>query len=318
MDRRTICILVCVSALSFVATGVALHLIGDPSAASSRRFGAGPHPRRVVVLSPGVAEWVSMLGAADLVVGVADHTDAPGLQAKARVGSFLNPSMEKIVSLDPDLVILRADQPHTATRLVDGGIPVLRLPDSTVAEVVESIPRLGAAIGKRREADRLVYEVRRKLREIRERVDGLDSPRVLLIIGRADSTLRSVYGASPESFPGDLLRLAGARNVLGSSAARYPVISKETIMTADPEVIIEITAPPSTVRPERARSSWEALSGVTAVSRGRVHVIASDELLVPGPRAIAGVADLACLLHPELRAERGDALCAENGPEAGR
>lgn len=300
LDRRTTT-RVCVLAAAVFAASAALLSLGDwrRDAALHHRTG----PQRIVALSPAIAELIYALGGWSRVVGICDHTRHPAAAAREKksVGSFLAPSMETLIALDPDLVVMRRDQPQLAARLQDAGIPTLRVADNSVTAVFRSIDRLGGVLGRHSAARKLRTRLQTRLKQITRSWAARTRPRALLVIGRTDATLRSVYGAAPHSFPGDLLKRAGARNVLAGASARYPVISKEAILAARPEVIIEIVTPPATVSPKKAARTWLRLDTVPAVKKNRVYVVEGDQWLVPGPRAVQAVAALTCLLYPQLQ-----------------
>ncbi len=256
-------------------------------------------PERIVALSPGVAEILFALGCGPRVVGITDHTTFPPteVQDKARVGGFLTPSLETVLALNPDLVVCRASQPELARRLRRAGLHVLAVRDRTLSDLVTSVIRIGAAVGRTSRAEQLAASLRLRFQEIRERARRTRQVSVLLAVGRADETLRAVYAASRRTLLGELLELAGGRNVVGDSAASFPLVSREAIAASDPEVVVEIVAPPSPFSPEEVRRSWSSLPNLRAVRSGRVYVIEDDAWLVPGPRLTRVAEKLYALLH---------------------
>ena len=290
-------------------------------------------PKCVVALSPGIAEIVLTLGGGRQLVGITDHTKhPPGVgDGRTRVGGFLSPSLEGIVSLKPDLVIMREAQKELARRLREVGIRVVTVGDASVDDVLESVEKVGAAMGLKRRAVAWTKNARERLEKVREAVRlnrrrdarppsrraplaagvgearpqsgatiQTKEPKVLFVVGRSDSSLRSLYGAASRTLPHSLIRHARGINILSSARARYPVVSKESILSLQPDVILEVVVSPSTFSPDEVRRSWAELGAVAAVEKSRVHILTSDRWLIPGPRVLDAVEKLAKLLHPGL------------------
>lgn len=347
LDRRSFFVVGLLGALAFgLSIGGLSWLesqgtIRGSSPTHSRPSSDSP-PTRVVALSPGIAEIVLTLGGGNQLVGITDHTQyPPGVgEGRTRVGGFLSPSVEGILALKPDLVIMRRAQKSFAHRLRELGIRVVTVADASVNDVLKSVNKVGTALGRKRRATAWTKRSKKRLRQIREAVrlsrkrtrrqrshasapwpplsakaatvaaasdfstesDTFSKrPRVLFVVGRSDSSLRSLYAAASRTFPHSLIRHACGVNILSQARARYPVVSKESILSLQPDAIFEVVVSPSTFSPDEVRRSWEALHSVPAVKRSRVYVLTSDRWLIPGPRVVKAVERLAKLLYPDLQ-----------------
>lgn len=243
-------------------------------------------PRRVVALAPSAAEIVFALGAADAVVGVSDFAaDLPESKGKARLGGFA-PDLERIAALKPDLAVVSRDgtDRRAAERIASLGIRVVVTDATSLAGVFEDVRRVGGALGRTVEAERLVRGLER-----RAGAAGARSP------ARPGSARWSALAliwpdppvvAGPATFVGDVLARAGLANVVPATAGEWPRVSHETLVAWDPGVL---------VRPETAenRGAFEAAFAagsrwrlLPAVRDGRVIVLPGGWLERPGPRLV--------------------------------
>ncbi len=312
MERRTLLYAGGITVAAFLFSFVMIYRI---EANKNRQNHYGPAPsgvlQRVVALSPGIAEIVVALGGKEQLAGITEHTNhPPGISDKKTiVGGFLSPSLERIVSLRPDLVIMRSEQTEFADRLESIGIRVLKVPDAGISDVIYSIRLIGEALGRKEQAGKLATEADDRLKVVEKAVrrrlaeTGEDRTKGLFIVGRSDGGLRSMYAASSFTLPHSILEAAGGLNAIRDSIARYPVVSAETVISIAPRVIFEVVTPPSVVSPRNALKSWNSLDVVPAIVDGRVHVLESDMYLIPGPRVIEGVENLARLLYPGIELE---------------
>ncbi len=254
--------------------------------------------RRVVTTTPSSTELVAAAGGASLLVGVDRFsTYPPEVKRLPVVGDFVSPSVEAILQLHPDLVVLDAVQIRTAEALRSGGVDTLVLEMKNIDDVLDGLTRTGHALGDERRAG----EERARLEAAiaRARAGGqarTRRPRVLLVVDREVGALRSLVASGPGSYLDQLVSLLGGDNVLAGSAVMYPKISPETVIEAAPDVILDAT---HTDDPAGALRDWRALAQVPAVAAGRVHMIGgegSGYYVSPGPRLDLALAGLEPLL----------------------
>lgn len=242
---------------------------------------------RVVCLTPSSTELVAAVGATDTIVGV-DRFSAypPEVHSLPKVGDFLSPNLEAILSLHPDIVVADAVQTEVVAKLQTTGMTVLSLPMQTIDDVREALRSVGRALGREAEAERAIAALDGDLQSVREHAARAAAragapPRVLFVVDRQPGSLGGLVAAGPGSYLDELLRHAGAENVLADSPVRYANISVEEVIARRPDVILDAA---HTDDAGRARADWNLLSSVPAVQTGRVHVLADTAAVSPGPR----------------------------------
>ena len=263
---------------------------------------AGEPDLRIVSGLPSITEILFALDLDDAVVGVTTFCTYPPAAARiAKIGGMLNPNIELVMALGPDLVILQDTQQALRDKYAELGIRTLSVPGrASIADTYGSIRRIGGATGRAGEAERLVMDISGGFDGIRRRGADRRPVGALLVIGHEPGALREIYAATAGSFHGELLAIAGGRNCVADSSIPYPRVSKEEILKASPEVIIVLR--PDTENPDQAvvkeKKLWAELPYIDAVKHGRVHCIHGDHLLVPGPRMLLIAQALFGCLHP--------------------
>jgi iron complex transport system substrate-binding protein len=251
-------------------------------------------PRRVVVLAPSLTDVVIALGLRDRLVGVTTLDDAPEVRSLPRVGGFLDPSPEAILALSPDLVLWVTDGGALpAVRRIaelsaasSRPFPILALPIVNVADVLATPRVVGDALGAPEAGARLARELEAAVADVRRRAAAVRPRRVLFVVGREPLVV-----AGPGSFADELLRIAGAENVVKGTRP-WPVYPLEKAVADDPEVVVDAAA-------REPAAGIERLAAIPAVRRGAVVRLPNDDLLRAGPRMVRGLRDLVRGLHPE-------------------
>ena len=264
-------------------------------------------PRRIVSLVPSATEALFAMGAGPRIVGVGSFdTFPPDVERLPRVGALLDPDVERILALKPDLMICYASQVDLHTQLRRAGIPLFLYKHGSLADVVALIRQLGEAISAPRHAEALASRVEHDLDAVRARVAGRTRPRVMLVIGRESQSLRTINVSGGYGFLHDLVELAGGINVFAEVQRESLSISSETVLVRAPDVIIELRYSGTGTDGEMARERqvWAGLPGVPAVRARRVHVLFGGELVIPGPRVVRTAAMFAAVIHPPAQAPR--------------
>ena len=253
-------------------------------------------PRRIVTLAPSLTDVVLGLGLRDRLVGVTHLDDAPEVAALPRVGGFLDPNPEAILALSPDLVLWVTDGGAlpAVRRLAELSaasrhpFPILALDVVSVADVLATPRVVGEALGAPDAGARLSRELEATIDGVRRRAERLPRRRALFVVGREPLVV-----AGPGSFPDELLRIAGAENVV-KGGRPWPVYPLEKAVADDPDVVVDaaLREPAEGIR---------RLAAIPAVRHGAVVRLPDDDLLRPGPRMVHGVEDLLVALHPEAR-----------------
>ncbi len=253
-------------------------------------------PQRIVSLAPSLTETVFALGLGARLMGVTDYCDyPPEARTRARVGGPINPNLEQIVSLHPDVVVAtrslnRAESVEALDRL---GIPVYTTDPRTVEDVVASTRRLGEVLGAKSDGETLAAAMDRRLAELAHRLAGRAPKRVFFVVW-----LDPIISTGPQTFLADALRRAGAESVI-TSGQDWPQVNIEEVVRQNPDYLVFAGAheddPQATINSLIKRPGWSSLD---AVRDGHFAVV-SDALDRPAPRMLDAIEDLARQLHPE-------------------
>lgn len=263
---------------------------------------AQSRPQRIVSVVPALTEALFAMGAGDQVVGVGSFDRHPKeVASRPRVGGLLDPDMEQIFALRPDLVVLYGSQSDQIEQLTRAGIGVFSYAHGGLADTVSAFRRLGHRVDRRRDAERLVRTIESQLSDVEDRVSGRVRPLVLLVFGREPGSLRNIYASGGVGFLHDMLEAAGGRNVFADVSRESVQLTSEAILTAAPHVIIELTyddrMTPTTQVAEMA--VWNRLSAVPAIRNRRVRLLLGNQFVQPGPRVAEATTAIARTLHPE-------------------
>jgi len=262
------------------------------------------YPRRIICTVPSLVEIVFALGAGDRVIAVGDFTTyPPEAVKKARVGGYINPNLEQVVALRPDLVIVQGKMDKLLALCDQKKIPLLRVENDDLSMLFSAIATIGKTVGCEPEAQRLTEDLRRHLDEIRKQAEAFGKrPKVFLCLDRLSDSLSGFSTAGGGSFPSELLTIAGGENVFGDvTSSLYPQISKEALRRRAPDVIIEFRpdSPMRSIMTELNETSWHELSSLPAVAHGHVYRVTEDFALIPGPRIVRTAERLLELIHRE-------------------
>ncbi len=250
-------------------------------------------------MTPSLTELVFALGAGDRIVAVSDYCDYPeAAKTRPRAGSFLSPAIERILSLQPDLVLLDGVQREAAAMLTQAGAHAVAVPMQDLAQVRAAFTLVGEQLGDRQvQAAALLADLDRQIASVSTRVSSLPPRKALFVVDRQIGSLRGLVAAGPGSYLDELLRLAGGKNVFADMAPRYAKVAAEAIVERQPEVILDAIHTDPAAAPAR-QADWAGLKDVAAVKNGHVHVLANRLFVTPGPRLGQALREIAELLHP--------------------
>jgi iron complex transport system substrate-binding protein len=259
-------------------------------------------PSRIISLIPAVTEMLFAIGAGPQVVAVSSFDSYPAaVETLPRVGALLDPDLEKILALRPDLVVTYGTQVDLQQQLGRAKVPIFDYSHAGLADVTQTMRQLGARVGRSQEAEKAALDVEAALAEIKRRTNGRTRPRVLLVFGRESGALRGIYASGGIGFLHDMLEAAGGTNVFADVERQSVQATTELILARKPEVILELSGARAGEQESRAqRAAWNALGSVPAVRSNRVYLIADERTLVPGPRVAEGTRLLAAALHPDV------------------
>jgi iron complex transport system substrate-binding protein len=267
-----------------------------PAAAQAAR------PERIVSLVPAVTEMIYAIGDGARVAAVSNYDHFPAQVAKLpRVGGLLDPSVERILAIKPDLVIVYATQQELIERLDRAGIPYFNYQHKALSDILTTIRAIGARIGSTARAEAVAAGMERSLAEIRATTAALPHPATLLVFERDPASLRNVYASGGYGFLHDMLEIAGGRNVFAAVKQQAVQASTEMLIASRPDVIVELLYGDSLKNADIAKElrAWDTLASVPAVRSHRISALTGDEFVVPGPRVVDATRKLARALHPD-------------------
>jgi ABC-type Fe3+-hydroxamate transport system substrate-binding protein len=285
-------------------TLVALLVIVSASADHQITRSPDPHIGRIISLVPAVTEMLYEIGAGPRLVAVSSYdTFPPEVKKLPNVGALLDPNVERILSLKPDLVIVYASQVDLKQQLARAGVAVFDYRHAGIADVTTTIRDLGARTGDAAKAGAAAERIERGLAAIRERVKDRPRPRTMLVFGRERLALRGLYASGGIGFLHDMLQIAGGVNVFADVQMQAVQASTEQVLVQRPDVILETRAANSAF-PSGDRQSelnvWKVLASVPAVRNDRVIFLFDDRIVIPGPRVVEGTMIMATALHPDV------------------
>lgn len=252
-----------------------------------------PEPaQRIVSLAPSLTETLFAIGAGDAVAGVTSYCTYPAAAAKKpKVGGMVNPNLEAIVALRPDLIVLsmEGNVREDFDRLTALGVPVFVSNPRSLAGIRTSIQQLGALTGRAGAAGELSHKLAAQEDEIIRGVSG-PKARTLLIV-----SIHPLIVAGGRTFLNELLVAAGAVNLAARFPSTYPTLSREAVVSEDPDLILVASDVVADTRllfnefPE-----WKTLK---AAERNSIYRFDADLVSRPGPRSVEALRLIAQLVR---------------------
>lgn len=260
---------------------------------------------RIISLAPSVTEILFALDLDDRVAGVTDFcAHPPEVENLPRIGGYYNVNFEKVVELQPDLIVTLGYKTDTlSTRLDALGIPYLEVRNFTPSDIIESVTAIGRTCGVPERANLLADTLHDRVDAVRARAGkARTAPKTLICLGRNEKSAGrdDIYAAGPGSIFAELLAIAGGVNAYQGSID-YPVISREQVAWMNPDVIIELSTQnwENGSRHSEALKKWRRLEvDIRAVTQGRVYVIGGNHVMIPGPRFVKTLEQIADCLYP--------------------
>jgi iron complex transport system substrate-binding protein len=241
------------------------------------------------------------IGAGKEVVGVSSFDQyPPEVEKIQRIGALLDPDLERILSLRPDLAVVYGSQTDLEAQLERAKVPMFVYRHAGLADVTATMRELGKRVGRETEAEGAAAKIEAALGDIRRRVSGRAKPRVVLVFSRESGALRGIYASGGVGFLSDMLDVAGGVNAFADVKRESVQATTELILARRPDVIVELSGTEATEEERRTmRRDWNVLQSVPAVRNDRVYLIADQRAVVPGPRVAEGTRLLAATLHPD-------------------
>ncbi len=259
---------------------------------TGRKVRLPAQPKRVISLAPNLTEIVYALGAGEKLSGVTTYCNYPqAAQSVEKVGDTLKPNIERIIALQPDVVLVStASQLEAFTKQLEAqGIAVYVTQPKDLAGVLRSITDLGDLLNARAAAEALSNELLGRIEDVEEAVKG--KPPVSVFVQISGQPL---YTAGRDSWLTDMIKRGGGKSVTAEVPGEWPNYSNESALAAKPEAII-LSTDPAMANAEPA----DALKNSPAAKNNRVYRINGDFLARPGPRLVNGLEEIAKAIQPE-------------------
>jgi iron complex transport system substrate-binding protein len=261
---------------------------------SGKQVSLPPQVNRVVSLAPNLTEIVFAVGGGNRLVGRTTYCDFPAeAKSVAEVGDTLHPSLERIIALKPQVVLVStASQLEGFTRqLQEHDIAVFVTDPHDLDGVFRSIDQIGDILGDAEKAKQLTDSLKLRVMVLAQKLHLAPPVRVFYQL-----SAEPLYTAGKDSFVNDLIRLAGGNSVTADVPGAWPKYSAEAALATKPDAII---LPTGGSMGDSNTDVAQPLKRSPAVLKGRVYKINDDHLVRPGPRAIDGLEEMARALHPE-------------------
>lgn len=253
-------------------------------------------PKRVISLAPSITESLYQLGAEDSLIAVTSYCNHPP-QAKTKeiIGTLINPNIEKIYSLSPDLVLAVnwINRSQTIEKLKSLGLKVVVFDDTnSFGDITESFIQLGKLTHREEKAKEIVKEVKAELESISNKIKDLPSIRVFWEIGA-----KPLVSAGAGSFANEFIQYAGGVNIFADTSVRCPRVNREEVLKRNPEVIVLVTMGDVT---EKEKLYWRKFKDLKAVKNNKIYIVDADKVCRSTPvRFLTGLKEVARFLHPE-------------------
>ncbi len=256
-------------------------------------------PQRIISLSPSNTEVAFALGLGERIVGVTEYCNyPPEALEKDIVGGFSTPSIEKVIELEPDLILASTIHEEEVPRLEELGIPVLVVEASSLNELYASMSLVAEITGVISAGEEVIASMQQRIQAVQDVVSVIDDEDKIRVYYEVYSD--PLMSAGSGAFITDIITLAGGINIFGDVDENYPQISAEVVAERQPDIILfpDYHGTADLVLEGMAdRPGWES---VPAVLEFRVYAMSDDTFARPGPRAVEAIEEAARIFYPGL------------------
>ncbi len=263
-----------------------------------REVAISEKPERIVSLAPSNTEILYACGLESKVVGVTTFCNYPEeVENKEKIGGFSDPSMETIVSLEPDLVLATTMHTKYLDEMENLGLTVLVMNAGSVKEVMDEIQLVGKVSGNVKEAEDVVTSMQSKIDEVKEALKDIsEDEKVRVFYLLWDEPIMTI---GPNTLLNDVVTLAGGVSVSSDADTDYPIYSLEVLVDKDPEAIVyTVMGSGGGIDPEKLKTQ-DGWSTISAIKNDRIYGIDDDLMSRPGPRIVDGIMETAKALYPD-------------------
>jgi iron complex transport system substrate-binding protein len=267
----------------------AVHLERDET---GRSVAVPDHVHRVISLAPSITDTVYALGAQSDLAGITNYTVYPPQAAREKpsVGDVVNPSLERIVALHPDLVLALPEfnGAETIAGLERLNIPVFLFSTGDISNIYRTVESVGRVMGREKQATALVVQLREREAKVRAQAQGKPRPSVVLVL-----SIDPLITAGRNAFITQMITAAGARSVTEDVKQDWLQMNVESILARKPDYILLMKGGPVSLQDMQRSPGWSSLE---AVQKGRV-ILLDDRIQLPAPVAFDGLEDFAQQIH---------------------
>jgi len=276
-------------------------------------------PQRIISCAPNLTEMLFALGAGDRVIGVTRWCRYPR-EATSRppLGDLYQPNIEAMVAARPDLIVAVPGNTKVLEFFAGRAEPRILETNAceTIADIQATLRQLAAAIGASDRAETIIREMNSGLDSLRTAGAAVVPVPTLMILGHTAGALEQIYAVGRSTYLDELLTMVGGRNVIPEDAGRYPIISKESLLTMNPELILERHLG-GLATPEQQSAMihlWKELPTLAAVRNGRVVVMDDDHMTINGIDLVNTGRKLAAVIGAGVDGRAGGAAPAGAAP----
>ena len=241
---------------------------------------------RIVVLDPAVVEMVYLLGGEDKLVGIAKLERSKiwpeeKTEKVESVGTFINPSLEKIIALKPDLVIESFHSSDAIDKsLSSNNIEIIKIQANSIEDIFKNFQKVAKILGKEKEAEKIIAEKRQKIEEIKK-IDTAEKKGLFIL---APTPMR-VFGKG--TLPNDIMEMLNIKNIAAGMEGMSPTLTPEYIIKENPDIILTFVKDPQEIVKANPQ-----IKDISAIKNNKFVVLETGQILRGSPRMIDYIADV--------------------------
>ena len=241
---------------------------------------------RIVVLDPAVVEMVYLLGGEDKLVGIAKLERSKiwpeeKTEKVESVGTFINPSLEKIIALKPDLVIESFHSSDAIDKsLTSNNIEIIKIQANSIEDIFKNFQKVAKILGKEKEAEKIIAEKRQKIEEIKK-IDTTEKKGLFIL---APTPMR-VFGKG--TLPNDIMEMLNIKNIAAGMEGMSPTLTPEYIIKENPDIILTFVKDPQEIVKANPQ-----IKDISAIKNNKFVVLETGQILRGSPRMIDYIADV--------------------------
>lgn len=283
-------------------------LIPEETGVNQARNPSSNYPQRIISLAPSITETLYALGLGDKIVGVTRYCIyPPEANEKPKLGGYYDPSLESIISLEPDLVILLAEHKRVKETMENLGVKTLQIEHRYIDEIINSIEVIGKVCGAEENAGELIDDTRTRLEKIRAVTRNKAPKKVMITVGRnmGSGSLTDIYIVGRNNYYDELINLAGGTNAYQGNIS-FPAVSAEGMLQMDPDIIIDLVYDlyEKNWDEEKIKKEWDVIPNLRAVRENGIHVLGGNHVVVPGPRFILMAEEITAAINPDFKVKK--------------